>query len=300
MQTSLQIKTKPIKLLRWRKIPWTAVIFVMPSVAAFLLFKYYPFFQVFYMSLFDYKLVDGPGRFLGLDNYVLLLKSTTFWIAVYNTFAFFILTLVFVFWVPIVQALFLNEIHRWNRFYRFMFLVPTAVPTIAGIILMKWIYNPDYGLLNGLLSKVGLGPYGWLSDPHMVKYAIVVPGIFGGGLGLLLYYSALQGISKEIIEAAQVDGAGPWHRMRMILLPNLKFIIMIQFMLTLAITFLTFEHILVYTGGGPINSTRVIGLMVYETAFKEYRYGISGAISVIIFLIVGIITYFQLKLSKVS
>jgi ABC-type sugar transport systems, permease components len=284
--------------LKPRGMRWIAALFLLPALAAFLLFKYYPLFQAVLMSFFDYNLMNPPGRFVGFGNYRLLFRSTIFWTAVWNTFAFAGLYLVLTFWIPIVQALLLNEIRRGSLLFRFLYLVPAAVPSVAVYVLWKWIYHPDYGLLNDWLGSIGLGPYGWLSDPGMAKLAIVMPGMLGGGISLLIYYSALQGIPHEIVEAAKIDGAGPWQRLRKVIFPGLRFIIGIQFVVFVANVFLTFDPIYVMTGGGPVDSTRVLSLLVYDSAFREYRFGLAGAISLMMFAIIAVITFVQLKLSK--
>lgn len=282
------------------KLPWVVILFMTPAVFAFALFKYYPLLQAFFMSFFDYKLMDPPGKWLGLGNYITLFKSSLFWTSFRNTFAFAGLYIGLTFWVPILQALLLNEIRRANMLFRFLYLVPTAIPSVAGYVLWKWIYNPDYGLLNSLLGRIGLGPYGWLNDPATSKLSIVLPGMLGGGIAILLYFSALRGVPQEVIEAAKIDGAGPWQRMRKVIFPGLRFIIGIQFISFLSGIFLTFDPMFVMTGGGPVDSTRVLSMMVYDSAFKEYRFGIAGAVSLIMFMIIGLVTFAQLKLSNSS
>lgn len=300
MSVILQPQRRLDRAVRRRKFkfPWTACFFLAPTVLAFLLFKYYPLAQAVFMSFFNYQVMNPPGPFVGFGNYELLFKSSYFWHAFRNTFVFAGLYIGLTFWVPILQALLLNEIKRFNLVLRFLYLVPASAPSVAVYVLWKWIYNPDYGLLNDLLRHIGLGPYGWLSDPAMAKLAIVLPGMIGGGISVLLYYSALQGISQETIEAAKIDGAGPWQRMRRVTLPGLGFIIGIQFIAFLAGIFLTFDPMYVMTGGGPVNSTRVLSMLVYDSAFKEYRFGMAGAVSMIMFVVIGVVTYFQLKFSR--
>lgn len=280
------------------KIAWTPILFLAPAVLAFLLFKYYPLFQAVYMSFFDYKVINPPGKFVLFDNYSYLVHSTEFWHALTNTFAFFFIYFILTFWVPIMQAVLLNEIRAANKTIRVLYLLPTAVPAVAGYLLWKWLYNPDYGLLNYLLHFVGLGPYGWLNDPQMAKWAIVFPGVFGTGLGMLIYYSALKGIPAENIEAAKIDGAGPWRRMSAIVFPSLKFVIGIQFVSFISGVFLTFDPMYIMTGGGPAGSTRTLAMLVFNSSFKEFRFGVAGAISFVMFVIIAIITYMQIKLSN--
>ncbi|WP_308635842.1 carbohydrate ABC transporter permease [Paenibacillus silvisoli] len=280
------------------KISWTPIFFLTPAIVCFLLFKYYPLLQAVYMSFFDYKVINPPGKFVWLDNYKYLINSTEFWNALKNTFAFFFIYFILTFWVPIVQAVLLNEIKFASKTLRSLYLLPTAVPAVAGYLLWKWLYNPDYGLLNYLLHFIGLRPYGWLNDPAMAKWAIVFPGVFATGMGMLIYYSALQGIPSENIEAAKIDGAGPWRRMKSIVFPSLKFIIGIQFISFICGVFLTFDPMYIMTGGGPANSTRTLSMLVFNSSFKEFRFGVAGSISFVMFAIIALITYLQLKLTN--
>ncbi|MFC0331891.1 carbohydrate ABC transporter permease [Paenibacillus sepulcri] len=299
MKTALQQPGTPLRAKPGfrLKIAWTPIFFLTPAVLAFLIFKYYPLFQAIYMSFFDYKVIDPPGRFVLLDNYAYLIQSTEFWNALKNTFAFFGIYFILTFWIPIMQAILLNEVTTANKTIRVLYLLPTAVPAVAGYLLWKWLYNPDYGLLNYLLHFVGLGPYGWLNDPHMAKWAIVFPGVFGTGLGMLIYYSALKGIPAENIEAAKIDGAGPWKRMSAIVFPSLKFVIGIQFVAFISGVFLTFDPMYIMTGGGPANSTRTLSMLVFDSSFKEFRFGVAGAVSFVMFFIIALITYAQIKMS---
>jgi len=279
-------------------VRWIAVLFLLPSVLCYLLFKYYPLLSMVYISFFRYSIVNPPGEFVGLANYIEFLSSSTFWQAVYNTFVFFALYLGLTFWLPIVQALLLSDIRKGNAFFRFMYQLPTVMPAVAGVLVWKWMYNPDYGLLNYWLSFVGLGPYMWLNDMSMTKFAIVLPAVFaGGGVSLLLYFSAIRSIPAEMLEAAKVDGAGPWRRMWTILLPNMRFIILIQFIAFMTGILLAYDNIYVMTQGGPAGSTTVVSMLVVNTAFQQSRFGISGAMSLFMFVVIALLTVIQNKIS---
>ncbi|GBG05618.1 sugar ABC transporter permease [Paenibacillus agaridevorans] len=288
----------PLKYRKKKRFPILAALFLVPSVLSFVVFKYVPMLYAIVMSLFDFSIMNPPGPFVGLSNFIHLFKSSLFQTALYNTFVIALLSLVMTFWIPILQAMLLIDIRRGNTLFRFLYLLPAAVPSIAAVLIWKWLYNPDYGLLNAILERIGLPAVGWLNDPAIAKFSLVLPGVLGGGLAVLIYYSALQGVSREIVESSTIDGAGPWRRMISIYLPGLKFIIGIQFIQFLATAFLAFDNIYVMTGGGPANSTNVMSLMVYNSAFKQNQFGMAGAISFIIFAIVAIITLIQIKVSN--
>lgn len=299
MEVILKSGKKNIQKPRRFKLRFMPIIFLLPSVICYLCFKYYPLLYMTYVSFFDYSIVNPPGEFVGLNNYVEFLTSATFWQAMSNTFIFFALYLVLTFWIPILQALLLNEIRRGNAFYRFMYQIPTIIPVVAGILVWKWMYNPDHGLLNELLGRIGLGPYGWLNDLKMTKLAIVLPSLFtGSGISLLLYYSAIRSIPTEILEAAKIDGAGPWKRIAAMILPNIKFIIIIQFVAFMSGVLLAFDNIYIMTQGGPANSTLVVSMLVVNSAFQQSRFGISGAMSLFMFVLIAVLTIIQNKLTN--
>lgn len=282
-------------------IPWMLIFFLLPSVVCFLLFKYYPLLHMVYISLFDYSIVNPPGKFAGLSNYTSFLTSATFWDAVSNTFVFFVLYLVLTFWVPVIQALLLSEIRKGNALFRFLYQLPTIMPMVAGVLIWKWMYNPDFGLLNYWLSFVGLGPYLWLNDLSITKLAIVLPAFFAGsGISLLLYYSAIRSVPTEILEAAKMDGAGPWKRLWTMLLPNIKFIIIIQFVTFMSSILLAYDNIYIMTQGGPAGSTTVVAMLIVNTAFQQSRFGVSAAMSAFMFVVIALLTIVQNKISSVK
>jgi len=283
---------------RTRRVPWLTLAFLFPSLVSFSLFKYIPLAYAAFMSFFDFNFMSPPGRFVGFDNYRLLFQSSYFWTAFYNTFVLAFLMLIMTFWVPILQALLLTGISRGNTYFRFFYLLPSAVPAIANYVLWKWMYHPDHGFLNQVLQSVGLPPLLWLNDPSLAKIAIVLPGVLGGGMSLLIYFSALQGMSGEMQESAKIDGAGPWRRLFSILLPNMKFVIGINFLGFLSGAFLAFDHIYVMTAGGPANSTKVLTLLVFENAFQQTRYGYASAISMIVFALITLLSYAQIRISQ--
>lgn len=299
METSIETELQSVKMKRRITISWMPIIFLIPSLVSFVLFKYYPLFKMIYISFFDYEIGNPPGTFVGLNNYIEFLSSPSFWRSIEITFVFALLYLLMTFWVPIVQALLLNEIHHGNMFIRFLYQLPSAVPVVVNVLIWRLMYNPDHGMLNYYLGKIGLGPYLWLNDLHVTKFAVVLPSLIASqGIAILLYYSAIRSVPTEILEAAKVDGAGPWKRLLTMILPNMRFIIFIQFISFVTGILLTFDNIYVMTQGGPADSTTVVSMFVFNTAFQQLRFGASGAISMFLFLLIGLITFIQLKVSK--
>ncbi|MEI2394155.1 MULTISPECIES: carbohydrate ABC transporter permease [Paenibacillus] len=298
LESSPPLKALPAPRTRFR-IRWTPVLFLLPSIIVFIVFKYYLIFSAVQISLFNYDIVNPPGRFVGLENYFVFLQTSTFWLALKNTFIIFLLSVALTFWVPIVQAIFLSEIRKANGVYRVLYQIPSILPVVAGALLWKWMYNPDSGLFNYLLGKIGLGPYGWLNDINMTKFAIVLPGFFAsGGIGVLLYYAAIKSIPAELFESAKIDGCGPWRRIRSLVLPNIRFVILIQFISFMSGALLAFDNIFILTKGGPADASLVVSLLIQRSAFEQSNFGMSAALSFFMFLVIALLTVIQFKLQK--
>ena len=264
------------------------------------MFKYIPILQSFRMSFYDWSILDPPGRFIGLKNFGDAFSSSLFWTAWRNNVALFCFGLLLGFWVPLVQAVLLGEIRRGQYLFRVSYLLPLVVPPMANLVLWKWIYNAEYGMLNALIGTVGMGARDWLGNPSLAKFSIMLPGLLGGGIGVMVYLSAIQGVPEELFESAEIDGAGPWQKLRYILIPRIRFVILIQFILALSMGFQIFDQIFVLTGGGPVDATRVIALLIYRYAFENYQMGYASAIALIMFLVVLTVTALQMRMSNLS
>ncbi|RKY61567.1 MAG: sugar ABC transporter permease [Candidatus Latescibacterota bacterium] len=274
--------------------------FVAPALLVFVLFKYVPMLQVFRMSLYDWSILNPPGEFVGLKHFKEAFSSSLFWIAWKNNLVLFLLGLVLGFWVPLVQAIMLGEMRRGQYIFRVCYLLPLMVPPMVTLVVWKWIYNPEYGLLNAILTRLGLPPQDWLGNPKLAKLSLVLPGLLGGGMGVMVYLAAIQGVPQELFEAAEIDGAGPLQKLRYILLPRIRFVILIQFILALSAGFQMFDRVFVLTGGGPVDATRVIALLIYRYAFESYRMGYASAIALVLFVVILTVTALQMRLSKLS
>lgn len=288
---------KKAKGLQTRRM-WMAFWFTLPAFVAFILLKYYPMLQAIYMSLFDYKVTSPPGEFVGLANYIHAFKDPLNAKVWGNNIVLFLWSLALGFWVPLVQAILLDEVRKLKTVYRVMYLLPSVVPSVAGAVIWKWIYNPDWGLLNALLAKFGIPAQGWLSDPNQVKLALMLPGLLGGGLSIFIYLSALQGIPTEWYEAADIDGASIFAKLRYITLPAILPIVGLQFILALTGAFQIFDNIYIMTLGGPADASRVIALNIYYYAFERIQMGYAASMSVLLFIVTFILVAVQLRVSR--
>ena len=295
---SMQARIRSLEMVRIRQsisrsIP--AVVFLTPAVAAFVLFKYYPLFRGLVMSFYRWDMIDPPGKFIGLANFASTLTSEHFYLLLKNTMILFAFGLLLGFWVPIAQALVLNHIRTGYSVFRFLFVLPVAVPSVAFLMVWTYIWSVDDGLANAVMNVLGLPRQDWISDPALVKLCLRVPGLLGQGVGILIYLAAIQNIPEEVIEAAIVDGANAWQRIWRIILPSIVPIINVMFIIAITQSLLAFDDVWIMTQGGPgyASSTLVIG--VYQRAFVQNQYGMGSAWAVVILLMTMAFTWIRMR-----
>ncbi len=275
-----------------------AILFMLPGIIATIWLRYYPIGKAFYMSMFDYDPVTPPGVFVGFKNFLNLFKTEFYWEAWWNTFIFLGITLVLVFWVPLVQAIFLNEIMRGKKLFTTIYLITALIPMSVNVIIWKWIWDPQYGLANQIFQFFGGSAQLWLSNPDLTKFCIVFPGIVGGGVNVLLYLAAIQGIPPQIYEAAALDGCVGWQKIRYIVLPNLRFIIVIQLILTCISGMQVLDIPFQFASGGPSGASTSMGIYIYNSVYTDLSYGKSAAASVILFLVIALLTVLEMRLDR--
>ena len=290
------------RLLRRKKVRsfFIALSFIGPAALFFLVFRYYTSLQSLFYSFFNYSYKNPPGKFIGLDNYIRLFHAgSSFYPQLWNTVVLFLFSLAFGFWVPIVQALLLNELTRGKAFFRYLYIVPAGIPTIAMLAVMKYVWDPTGGLANSIAGALGLGrDHGWLIDPDTVKLCLRIPGILGGGISMLIYLVAINNINEEIYQAGLIDGASRLRMMFSLTLPNMKNIIGVQFLLSLSSSLLAFDDIYVLTQGGPAGASETLVMGIYNSVYYQSAYGRGMAASVVVLILTLIFVSIQLKFSQ--
>lgn len=277
-------------------LPW---LFLLPSLLGVFIFKYYPVFRALFMGFFDWNITNPPGNFVGIDNYIAMFNASFFSDALINTLELWGLAMLCSFWVPIVQAIFLNEIRgKLQGALRVLYLLPIIVPGVSGIMLWRWIYNPEFGLANQILKVFHLPALQWLNSVDTVKLALSLPGLIGGATGVIIYLASIQSIPTEMYEAAALDGANFFARATRLTLPNMKGIIVINVILNLSSALQLFDGPYMMTGGGPAGSTTTLAIKIYNIAFAENRFGMAAAMSAFIFIVTMIIVSLYLKVQK--
>ncbi len=373
-----------------RKVaPWCILA---PPIFFTLWLKYYPIVSAFFISLFKYDPINPPGKFVGFKNYQDMFQMDFYWQSWKNTLIFLLLQLAMCFFIPLIQALLLNELQRFKN-YQDMFqmdfywqswkntliflllqlamcffipliqalllnelqrlqkglttlyilpaLIPTSVnviiwrwiwhpdygvanqivkffggepqawlsdpelvkfciifPTSVNVIIWRWIWHPDYGVANQIVKFFGGEPQAWLSDPELVKFCIIFPGVLGGGLTVLLYLSAIQGISGDILESAALDGCTGFSKITKIILPNISFMVFIQLIMCVITTMQLLDAPYMYASGGPSGSSTTQGIFIYQAFNQDLNYGRGSAASIILLIVTALLTMVQMHFEK--
>lgn len=295
MNTAAGPKLKVSYQLKKKMIPW---LFVLPGILITLVFRYYTMIQSFIWSFFNYDISNPPGTFVGLKNFQNLFIGDEFKNALINTLVYLVLGFVLTFWVPIVQALFLSQVKRGRNFFSTLYIIPAVIPGTVNIVIWKWIWQPEYGLANTILGFFNLPAQQWLSDPAWVKFCIIFPGILGGGLNVLLYLSAILGVSEDIMEASKIDCCTGLKSIWYMILPNIRFLVKIQLIMFTIGTLQIMDNIFQYTNGGPANASNSVALNIYKLYNERFDYGQGSAAAMLLLIMVAIITMIQMNLQN--
>ncbi len=273
------------------------LLFTAPGIIGLLWFFAYPIVASFFYSFTNYDGLHSMS-WVGLGNYGNLLKDNVFWTSLYNTAYFVVFSVPLNLLAAFLMALLLNQ--RWIRglaFFRTIFFVPSIVPLVASSVLFLWIFNPQYGLINTLLSYVGITGPGWLNDPIWSKPALIIMGAWGVGGWMVIFLAGLQNVPIEQYEAAELDGASAWQRLLHITLPFMSPYFLFNAINGLILSFQYFLQPYVMTQGGPAESTTMYAVYLYQNAFQYYRMGYASAMGWILFVIIAILTYILFKSS---
>ncbi len=267
--------------------------FVAPALVLLALITIYPAAYVLYLSLHRKLLIFDISRFIGLGNFLFLLRDDRFWNALKNTASFTSVSVGLELILGLSIALLLNRAFRLKGFVRAVVLIPWAIPTVVSARMWEWLYNTDFGLLNFLLgAKIN-----WLGSPLWAIHAAILMDVWKTTpFVVILITAGLQVIPRELIQSAKIDGAGSWAIFRKITLPLLKPVILVVLIFRTLDAFRIFDAVYVLTGGGPANTTETLSIYAYKVLFQTLQFGYGSALAAVVFLCVGGISVFYIKL----
>jgi multiple sugar transport system permease protein len=244
----------------------------------------------------DWELLT-PIRWVGTANFAQLAKDELFAKSLYNTAYYTFLAVPAQLVLALLAAMALNLPIRGVRFYRAAFYVPSITPQVASVILWVWIFNPEFGLANAVVQAVRLPPQLWLLDPQLVKPVFVVMSLWGIGSQMIIFLAGLQGVPEALLEAAALDGATAWHRLRYVVLPMLSPVIFFNLIIGIIGSFQVFTTAFLATNGGPANASLFYVLYLYQTAFRFLHMGYASALAWILFTIILAFTLLQFRIA---
>jgi multiple sugar transport system permease protein len=280
------------------------VVFLAPALIAIALFFFVPVLAAFVLSFTDFDIYAlgniGVARFVGFRNYLQLFEDPLFWQALRNTIYFLLVGGPLSIAVSLGTALLLNaKLVRLKSLFRFLYFAPVVTTLVAVAVVWRFIYHPRFGILNFLLSLIGINPVDWLGDPHWAMSAIILLAVWKGfGYNMIIFIAGLQNIPTSLYEAASIDGAGGWHRFRYITLPMLAPTTLFITVITMIGYFQLFAEPYVMTQGGPLNSTLSIVLLMYQQGFRWWNMGYSAALAFVLFAFILAGSLLQSRLQR--
>jgi ABC-type sugar transport system permease subunit len=271
----------------WRRYR-PGVLFVLPALALYLVFMVYPFVQSIYLSFTSWNGATLFKEWIGLANYAALLRDELLWLALRNNLIWVVLGTAAPIVIGMMLALLLWRRPRGFTLFRTFYFMPQVLSAVVIGIIWNWIYNPIFGILNKGLDAVGLEHVsrGWLGDPDFALYAVLIASTWAEiGFVFVIFLAGLQGVSKDLLEAATIDGANVWQRFRHVTVPQMANVINIVVAILLIGGFNVFDMIFVMTGGGPANATEVIATYTYKEAFTQNNVGYATTLALVMTVI---------------
>jgi multiple sugar transport system permease protein len=276
------------------------LLFVLPALLFFGSVFLLPLAQSIAYSF--YKIAPGGAKeFVGLRLYEKVLTDPTFWTAVKNTVQLLLLSVPATVICALAAALGLNRIIslRWRNVWAAMYFLPFATSLVAAALIWQWIYDPVYGFLNYALSFIGIAPQKWLQSLVQVRPSIAAVSVWVRiGFDTMIFLAALQSIPEQYYEAARIDGANAIHQLRHITLPLLNAQIIMVCILELIFNFKIFDQVYATTQGGPASESQTVIMLLYDTAFKFFRFGDASVMAVFVFVTLMAVTLLQWRLFR--
>jgi multiple sugar transport system permease protein len=276
------------------------LFFISPSLLGLIIFMVLPMLASLGLTFMEWDpLLPTRFSFIGFTNYQNLVRDKTFFSALFHTLYYIGGYIPLVLASGLGVAILLNQKLKGLAFFRGAYFIPVISAWVAVALLWSWIFNPQYGLLNYLLSLVGIQGPAWLFDPKWAMPAIIITSVWKDiGFISILYLTGLQNIPDEYYEAASMDGAGILQKFHKITIPLLGPTTFFALIISLINSFQVFDQVYVMTGGGPAGATTVLVERIVNHAFRYGRMGYAATISWVLFLLVFIVTLFQTRLQK--
>ncbi|MBC8074711.1 MAG: sugar ABC transporter permease [Chloroflexales bacterium] len=262
---------------------------MMPAILGLLFFLLGPIVVSLYLSFTSYDLLTEP-EWIGLGNYATMFGDKLFWQALRVSAIYAVVSVPLGLLLSLLAAVLLNQKLRGITVFRSIYYLPTVISGVGVAMLWRWMFNSEYGVINVLLASVGIDGPAWITDESWALPALIVASLWSIGGTMLIFLAGLQGIPAELYEAAEIDGAGPFHQFRSITLPLLSHVTFFNLVLGIIGALQSFTDAYVMTGGGPNNATLSLTLYLYRNAFRYLNMGFASAVAWVLFVIVLVLT----------
>jgi len=275
---------------------WVAIWFLLPNLLGFLIFTFLPVFASLLLAFLKWDIISPP-RWAGLSNFRQLLGERLMWKYAWNT-VFLMFAIPVNMAASLGLAVLLSKKLRGTVFFRTIFFLPSIAAGVAIYILWSWIYNPEFGLINSLLRRIGINGPQWLDDVHLAKPSLMLMGLWAsaGGMNMILYLAGLSNVPPELLEAAEIDGATGWQRFRHVTWPLLSPTTFFIFIMSVIGGFQGgFQQAYIMTRGGPAGATTTIMYYIFNNAFVWLKMGKAAALAWMMFVVIFAVTLINWK-----
>ncbi len=273
-------------------------LFILPWLIGLVIFNAGPVLGILGLSLTDWSISFENLSFVGLQNYLNIFNDDTFRISVGNTFYIMVGRVIFGTFFALFLAILLNQKVPGIPFFRAVYYLPSVTAGVAVALVWIWIFNPQVGILNHALRVIGIKGPNWIHSTAWVKPSLIIMSMFTVGPNMIILLAGLQGIPKELYEAAEIDGAGNLAKFANVTLPMLSSVLFFVIIISVVGSFQNFTEIRVMTLGGPGESSNVLIWYLWENAFVYFQMGVAAAVAWIIFLLLMALTGLQFRLGR--
>lgn len=274
-------------------------LFLAPSLIFFTTFLLFPVIFSLYLSFHQWNMFGTDTTFIGISNYAQILSSEEFWDVMSNTLIYTMGTVPLNMVLALIFATFLSRNIRGKKFLRAALFTPVIISPVAAAVIWRWIYEPNFGLLNYVLNLLGINSVNWLNDPTAAMSAMIIMGVWKTfGFNMILFTAGLAGIPDQYYEAAELDGSNAWQRFWHITIPLLSPTTFFILVISVIGSFQVFDLVYVLTSGGPLGSTKVLVFYLYEHAFKFFNMGYASAVAYLMFGLIFVLTLLQIRYMK--
>ena len=273
-----------------------AIYLTIPSIVVTIVLLAIPIAYGVYLSFTNLDIIRRTNDFIGLKNYIKAFTDAALYMSIFRNIIYVVIVVIFNFLIGFFMAFICYQKFIGNKVLRFIIILPMLLIPTAAAVLWRFLYNYDIGLINSLLTTMNLSRIGWLISPKFALLSVILTDIWAWTPWMfLILLAGMENLDKQVLEAANIDGASQFQVVKNIMLPIMSPIITIAISLKAIETFRTFDYVWVMTSGGPGGSSDITSTFIYKQAFKHLQYGYSSALSIIVMAILAILTIFIVK-----